>query len=228
MSFKLGKSTFAIECEVVREVLVLGVAHRVAGARPHVRGVVNVRDRMLHVVGLDVLLGLPSYHEAHETMLADVQRRRADHQRWLDELRASAALALQHPRARRAVVVKSGCEVLRGLWSPARLDPAHVDALAGPKAVRAEWRGQNARTTRCSTVSSGRRAARCRLRRRSGRAWRGRGRGRRWLRRVVIDAFGEPSHARDERHGRDGGGNRARREVSGDVIVPGLYIGRVR
>jgi purine-binding chemotaxis protein CheW len=89
MSFKAGGSIFAIECDVVREVILFDTAHQVAGTPAHVRGVANVRGSLIQLVDMDLLLGLPSYRVKHDAMLREFQARRADHLRWLAELRSS-------------------------------------------------------------------------------------------------------------------------------------------
>ena len=59
VSFKLGVEEYAIPIERVREIIRVGDITRVPDAPPHIRGVANVRGRILPVVELRTRLGLP-------------------------------------------------------------------------------------------------------------------------------------------------------------------------
>ena len=59
VSFKLGVEDYAIPIERVREIIRVGDITRVPDAPPHIRGVANVRGRILPVVELRTRLGLP-------------------------------------------------------------------------------------------------------------------------------------------------------------------------
>jgi purine-binding chemotaxis protein CheW len=59
VTFALGREEFGIPIEQVREVIRVGEITRVPQARPHVRGVTNLRGRVLAVVEIRTRMGLP-------------------------------------------------------------------------------------------------------------------------------------------------------------------------
>jgi len=79
VTFFLGKEEYGIPIERVREIIRVGDITRVPEAPPHIRGVTNVRGRILPVVELRSRLGMPPLEidnrsrillvEAHERVL---------------------------------------------------------------------------------------------------------------------------------------------------------------
>jgi purine-binding chemotaxis protein CheW len=60
VTFALDREEFGIPIEQVREVIRVGEITRVPQARPHVRGVTNLRGRVLAVVEIRTRIGLPA------------------------------------------------------------------------------------------------------------------------------------------------------------------------
>jgi purine-binding chemotaxis protein CheW len=60
VTFALDQEEFGIPIEQVREVIRVGEITRVPQARPHVRGVTNLRGRVLAVVEIRTRMGLPA------------------------------------------------------------------------------------------------------------------------------------------------------------------------
>lgn len=60
VTFALDREEFGIPIEQVREVIRVGDITRVPQARPHVRGVTNLRGRILAVVEIRTRMGLPA------------------------------------------------------------------------------------------------------------------------------------------------------------------------
>jgi purine-binding chemotaxis protein CheW len=60
VTFALDREEFGIPIEQVREVIRVGEITRVPQARPHVRGVTNLRGRVLAVVEIRTRMGLPA------------------------------------------------------------------------------------------------------------------------------------------------------------------------
>lgn len=58
MTFRLDREEFGIPIQQVREVIQVGDITRVPHAPPHIRGVANLRGRILAVVEIRTLLGL--------------------------------------------------------------------------------------------------------------------------------------------------------------------------
>jgi purine-binding chemotaxis protein CheW len=60
VTFDLGAESYAVPIAMVREIVRLGDLTRVPNAPPHIRGVMNLRGRVLPVVELRTRLGLPA------------------------------------------------------------------------------------------------------------------------------------------------------------------------
>jgi chemotaxis signal transduction protein len=76
----------AVSARHVREITRTPRWHAVPNAPRFVRGVVNLRGRVLPLVDLRVRLGLPSALEEVEAMIAMLEERERDHILWLREL----------------------------------------------------------------------------------------------------------------------------------------------
>jgi len=66
-SFRLGKESFAIQIERVREVLQYQEPTKVPKTPPHMLGVINLRGGVVPVVGLRTLFGLPGTEQTVHT-----------------------------------------------------------------------------------------------------------------------------------------------------------------
>ena len=80
---------FAVSAAYVREIVRTPRWHEVPNLPRHVRGVINLRGKVLPLVDLRLRLGLPSALEAVEEMVAMLTAREQDHVFWLAELRAA-------------------------------------------------------------------------------------------------------------------------------------------
>lgn len=60
VTFDLGAEAYAVPIAMVREIVRVGDLTRVPNAPPHIRGVMNLRGRVLPVVELRTRLGLPA------------------------------------------------------------------------------------------------------------------------------------------------------------------------
>jgi purine-binding chemotaxis protein CheW len=69
LGFRLGGETFGLDIAVVQEICGLPPVTRVPGAAAHVRGVVNLRGRVVPVVDLRVLFGMESVPDTSRTCL---------------------------------------------------------------------------------------------------------------------------------------------------------------
>jgi len=86
--FEAGKGLYAVSAGFVREILLLPVVVRVPNAPPGIRGVVNVRGRVLKLVDLRVVLGAASARSEVDGLIQLLQEREQDHRNWLTELDA--------------------------------------------------------------------------------------------------------------------------------------------
>ena len=80
---------FAIATQDMREMVVMPVAAQVPDVPDYIRGVINLRGRVLPVVDLRKRMGLASALDETERFCALMQQREQDHRSWLDELEAS-------------------------------------------------------------------------------------------------------------------------------------------
>ncbi len=86
---QLNTRLFALNCAVVREMVIMPEVCEVPGVPDYVRGVINLRGRVTPLVDLRRRLGLRSSHEETEELCALMEQRAQDHRHWLDELEAS-------------------------------------------------------------------------------------------------------------------------------------------
>jgi len=76
----------AVSAEHVQEIIRTPRWHVVPNAPPHIRGVINLRGKVLPLVDLRMRLGLSSALEDVEQMIAMLAAREQDHIHWLREL----------------------------------------------------------------------------------------------------------------------------------------------
>jgi purine-binding chemotaxis protein CheW len=76
----------AVSAKYVQEIVRTPRWHVVPNTPRHIRGVINLRGKVLPLVDLRVRMGLPSALEDVEQMIAMLVAREQDHVRWLKEL----------------------------------------------------------------------------------------------------------------------------------------------
>jgi chemotaxis signal transduction protein len=80
---------FAIATQDMREMLIMPETTQVPGVPAHIRGVINLRGRVLPVLDLRKRMGLASTLEETESFCALMAQREQDHRNWLNELEMS-------------------------------------------------------------------------------------------------------------------------------------------
>lgn len=88
---QLREQLFAFPVNSVFEMVSLSDCSKVPGTPDYVRGVINLRGRILPLVDLRMRLGMPTAHQELETLLAIFDAREQDHRRWIAELEACLA-----------------------------------------------------------------------------------------------------------------------------------------
>ena len=86
---QLNTKLFALNCAVVREMVILPEVCLVPGTPDYIRGVINLRGRVTPLVDLRRRLGMASSQEEVESLCRMVEQRAQDHQRWVQELEKS-------------------------------------------------------------------------------------------------------------------------------------------
>lgn len=86
---ELKGQLFAIATEDMREMVMMPDAAQVPGVPEYIRGVINLRGRVLPVVDLRKRMGLVSALDEAEAFCELMQQREQDHRNWLSELEAS-------------------------------------------------------------------------------------------------------------------------------------------
>jgi chemotaxis signal transduction protein len=76
----------ALSAEYVQEILRVPRWHAVPKAPPHIRGVINLRGKVIPLLDLRLRMGLPSALEDVADMIAMLTAREQDHILWLKEL----------------------------------------------------------------------------------------------------------------------------------------------
>ena len=86
---ELRQRLFGLKCNVVKEMLLVPTVTRVPNVPDYVRGVFNLRGRIIPLVDLRKRLAMPSAQEEVEEFCALMEQRANDHQLWLEKLTAS-------------------------------------------------------------------------------------------------------------------------------------------
>lgn len=69
----LGPEIFAIETDMVREIIDPVPLTRVAGARPHLPGLINVRGNVIPLADLRLRFGLPAERDTADTRIVVIE-----------------------------------------------------------------------------------------------------------------------------------------------------------
>ena len=80
---------FAIATQDMREMMIMPDGAQVPDVPDYIRGVINLRGRVLPVVDLRKRMGFPSALEETESFCTLMQQREQDHRNWLNELELS-------------------------------------------------------------------------------------------------------------------------------------------
>jgi len=94
------KRQFAIPVGSVREIVMLSELTAVPDCEPHVRGVINLRGRIIPVIDVRKLFGWQSAEEEVEAFCQLMKQREQDHRNWLKELRRSVEEGVEFGLAR--------------------------------------------------------------------------------------------------------------------------------
>ncbi|MGO8699429.1 MAG: chemotaxis protein CheW [Limisphaerales bacterium] len=86
--FEVGDGLYAVSVEFVQEMLILPPVTSVPRMPPEIRGVINIRGRILTLVDLRIRLGLASTKSDQEGLIQLLRDREQDHRNWLKELEA--------------------------------------------------------------------------------------------------------------------------------------------
>jgi purine-binding chemotaxis protein CheW len=73
VAFRLGAEEYAIPIEMVESIIKLGPLTSVPGSPPYVRGVMNLRGRIISVIDLRQRFGMPSGNDQPEGRILVVQ-----------------------------------------------------------------------------------------------------------------------------------------------------------
>jgi len=87
--FEIREGLYAVSAESVREIVILPNVSLIPNSPPEVRGVINLRGKVLPLVDLRVKLGLPTAKKELDDLIQLLLDRERDHHDWLNELEAS-------------------------------------------------------------------------------------------------------------------------------------------
>jgi purine-binding chemotaxis protein CheW len=73
ITFKLGNEDYGIELVKLRELIGLLEITRLPRARPHIRGLINLRGKVIPVVDLRIKFGMPPAEPTHQSVIMVVQ-----------------------------------------------------------------------------------------------------------------------------------------------------------
>lgn len=86
---QLKNQCFALATQDVREMLMIPEVARVPNMPDYIRGVINLRGRVMPLVDLRRRLGMVSFTDEVESFCSLMTQREQDHRKWLAELEAS-------------------------------------------------------------------------------------------------------------------------------------------
>jgi purine-binding chemotaxis protein CheW len=87
--FRLQRQFFGLPVGITHEMLVVPEVTPVPKAPPYVRGMINLRGRVMPLIDLRTRLGLPSALDEKENLIHMLEEREEDHKNWLVELENS-------------------------------------------------------------------------------------------------------------------------------------------
>ncbi len=87
--FKVGETTCAVSALTVNTMTELPPVVSLPKAPPHLRGMVELRGSLHRLTDLRVVLGYAPLEEIRSELLAMLEARKADHVRWIEELKKS-------------------------------------------------------------------------------------------------------------------------------------------
>ncbi len=106
--FQVKAGLYAITSENVREIVVIPQVTTVPNAPPGVRGVINLRGKIIKLIDLRVKLGLPPLRTELDALIQLLREREQDHRDWLTELEACVRERRHFAMARDAHKCKFG------------------------------------------------------------------------------------------------------------------------
>ena len=86
---KVSGQSYGLPVKHVREMLVLPEVTEVPKSPSHMRGIINLRGRVIPLFDLRIRMGLPAVSREMADLLALMEQREQDHKNWLKELEAS-------------------------------------------------------------------------------------------------------------------------------------------
>lgn len=87
--FYLRNELYAVPSEIIREIVILPNVVAVPGVPADVRGVINLRGKVIQLVDLRMRLGMPSAKAETDDLIQLLHDREQDHRNWLTALEAS-------------------------------------------------------------------------------------------------------------------------------------------
>ena len=86
--FYLGEEIYALSAEFVREMILAPSVSALPGTAADIRGVINLRGKVVQIVDLRLRLGMQSLSEELQAFDDMLQQRKQEHVHWLEELEA--------------------------------------------------------------------------------------------------------------------------------------------
>jgi purine-binding chemotaxis protein CheW len=117
--FRLKEELYAVEAQHTQEMLVAPNVTHVPNSPAHLRGIINLRGKVMPLVDLRLRLGMGSSQEDVEELVELLRKRETDHHNWLEELESS----IREDRAFKLTTDPHACAF--GKW----YDAFHTDDL---------------------------------------------------------------------------------------------------
>jgi len=86
--FQVKEGLYAVSSENVREIVMLPKVVEIPNVPPEIRGVINLRGKVIQLIDLRVKLGFPSAKTELDALIQLLHDREQDHHNWLTELEA--------------------------------------------------------------------------------------------------------------------------------------------
>lgn len=86
--FQVNEGLYALAAQYVREIVLLPPVVSVPQSSPEIRGVINLRGKIIQLIDLRVKLGFPALKAELDALAQLLNEREQDHRNWLAELEA--------------------------------------------------------------------------------------------------------------------------------------------
>ncbi len=86
--YKVSNNLYGMPVEIIRDMVVLPTVTPVPQSEEFIRGIINLRGKVIPVIDFRKRLGIKSLHDENMELIAQLKQREAEHREWIAELEA--------------------------------------------------------------------------------------------------------------------------------------------